>query len=330
MFSYKDIDQRYITERIDFTMIAMEADINTGANAAQPNTENGVTGQSGNSIWKKIEQLLAKILATIEEKLQRLRTNLKRIMQTSYGFETGLANAKKKKAPLQNHLKIITYKYNTQFLETVRKLVDKTIVDLVNEANNYRELAGKSRNSILLRGPSEVESYILKTCQQGLPQSPNTEIYKDDEGNPIKDEQGNDTMIEDPKEQKRRANGSANVLRYLHYVRQEYHGQKFTKLVNTADVSQYEKVAMETKGIGATVDGQIRRLHTLVKEITGRIKADMLAAKDDAEQTRALMTISKSIHNASQFYTTFYEYYQDLRFEEMFAAREVVRRVYQF
>lgn len=150
---YNDIRNTYINNVNDINLIVF--DITTEAEEINDDTNKKNTTSS---FIEKISKLFQKILNILDNIIMKIRNGFTQAMLTDKGFQKQLSEAQRNRKPL-NGIKVITYTYQTQFLETVHLKLKNIVQGIINSYDPKRVM---DENNPLGFNKDKMESFILQ------------------------------------------------------------------------------------------------------------------------------------------------------------------------
>lgn len=272
-----------------FYDIAMEEEVakdNTQASKEEP----GILDK----MIKTVKELFAQLNGMIQKNFLKFKNFLTRVAQSDSGFDDNFKKAFKEKKPMEA-IKLITYEYNPELLDTEMKKINAILIKLFgNMANktSYTALSDANMVNDMDRTPEELYTIIFKhlNCPSD-----------------VKD-----------------------LSTYFLYIKNKYRVNKKETLFKSSRTQEYYEITKSHNKLTK----EIQKSQTIIANQVGALKSNLhntiLNKQARPEVKKRALKQCKNLTHLFNFYIHFVDIYMQLQLERLFTYRTVLQKLYGF
>jgi len=120
-----------------------------------------------------------------------------------------------------------------------------------------------------------------------------------------------------------------DIQTYLVYLRDKFRGKKQEKLIKGAELQNYIQIVDGYKNIKTEANKNMELIKNSINKLKTLSQPTAFNNKINEEQRSKRMMQLKSITIFYNIYCTFMNYYFEMKVEEMFAARVIIKKLYR-
>lgn len=259
--------------------------------------ENVDDAQTKTSFALKLKEKVIALFKNLEAIIERFAFNIsnyiKRALQTNRGFKESYMKAYKSNKPLTG-IKLITYNYDTAFLETQYTKISNSVVKIITSyENNYSKNTDDAEaNRLLNQSPDEMIIDMLKNA--GCP------------------------------------NNVTNINLYFKFLKENFRREKKEQLFVASKAKEYVEYTGNYEKVESTIHNQTQMINSRVKTMKGKLLNVVSNQQMPNEIKQRAIRLTANCTQLLNFYTTFLKIYYQLFCERSISYREVLKRLYHF
>ena len=246
----------------------------------------------GEKLGKQVQELIKTLEGIIQRVFLKITNFLGRVAQTNDGFVEDCRKAIVDNKPLEG-VKLITYQYNDGLLEGEMNKMTQAILKRLSEMKtSYAKISESGEANLMEKNSDEIISTLLQEI--GVPSD-------------VK-----------------------NLDTYFMYVKDKFRVSKKETLFTASQTQKYYQTATDVKKILAIANNK----QQILKQQTNTIKSNLqnitknTASQNEIKQ-RALRQY-KNVTHLYNFYVHFVDIYVQLKVEESFSYRAILKKLYHF
>lgn len=243
---------------------------------------------------KTVKELFAQLNGMIQKNFLKFKNFLTRVAQSDNGFDDNFKKAFKEKKPMEA-IKLITYEYNPELLDTEMKKINAILIKLFgNMANktSYTALSDANTVNDMDRTPEELYTIIFK--QLNCPSD-------------VKD-----------------------LSTYFLYIKNKYRVNKKEMLFKSSRTQEYYEITKSHNKLTK----EIQKSQTIIANQVGTLKSNLrntiLNKQARPEVKKRALKQCKNLTHLFNFYIRFVDIYMQLQLERLFTYRTVLQKLYGF
>jgi len=280
----KDIAQEYINcdKEIDLIISSMAYE------AESVNNEEEKVNK-GNILFKKIGDLINKIVAMVERAITNVKNFFQKALLTDKGFTKELREAEVNRRPL-NAVKVISYKYIPDYIKGVNSNFKLILEKLINDTNTLYN-SNESKQSPLSLGKSEFISYIFKELKAP-------------------------SNIDD-------------MTVYFKFLREKFRGDKLELVLKSTELPKYIKITQGYEILKGSLDKDLTFIKLKINKVKNPLKVAVKNPNISDSNKSIIMKKITNLAVLYNLYTNFCNINLELNVEYMLTTRTIVKKFYQ-
>lgn len=242
-------------------------------------------------LMKVLSEMIRILLANIDTFKEKIKNSFQNFMMTNQGFEKQLRIAETRTTPA-NAVRLITYTYNNQVLETPLSKFTQIVNIYANKFDYLDTTKNNNPDDLLMMEGDKLEKYILNKL-----------------GANEKD---------------------TRFKLYLQTLKKEFRGEKSEKIIKKSEIPNYRKYISNINVLETRLTKLQLDVARQVKDIDTKIRIKIKSPNVSDEQKNTLKKRLTNITKLFSMYTSFLEVYYLLKVEQILNARVVLKRLYRF
>lgn len=241
-----------------------------------------------------IKKLIVRLNGMIQQNFLKFKNFLMKVAQTDRGFENEFRKAFKAKKPLEA-IKLITYNYNPNILDTELEKIGKSVQRLFTGMANktsYTALSDTGTANDMDRTPDEIYQIIFKD-------------------------------LNCPSEVR-------DIQSYFLHIKGKYRGEKRELLFKSSQTQEYYRITKNHNLLSKKINSQQATITNQVATLKSNLHNTIQNKQSRPEVKKRAMKQCKNLSHIMNFYIRFVDIYMNLQLERLFSYRIVLKKLYDF